>query len=453
MRAEDMYEVPEEGPWGEVSTPGPEDAPAVDWISMGTGSEERFQGDMVLTEEQLRQLNVTDTERNGIIGDSYRWPNAQVPYTISNSFSNSERNVILAAMSDYQTRTCIAFVERTSQSNYVSIIKSSGCWSYVGRIGGAQQLSLGNGCVYNYIAQHELMHAVGFFHEQSRCDRNSYVTILAQNIQSGRENNFNYYSCSQVTHYGEPYDYVSVMHYSKYAFSKNGQPTIQAIDDPSRTLGNNQGLTQIDVNKLNAMYTCDGSTSGTAATTSATDSTSGTTLAGSCKDLFTGSYQCDYWANTLNYCSHATYGSYMMDYCRMSCNNCSPCEDHTSSCSSWEGAGYCDVPIYMMYMARRCPASCEYCQSSASADCDDMYSQCPGWASSGYCAQGHRYHTWMRFNCRNSCDSELGTCSTCEDYNTGTCETYERRGWCDRSITTSIGKYMATYCRKTCGDC
>ena len=59
------------------------------------------------------------------------------------------------------------------------------CYSSVGRIGGAQTVSLDNGCIYTDIVQHELMHAAGFWHEQSRYDRDDYVTIHWSNIQSG----------------------------------------------------------------------------------------------------------------------------------------------------------------------------------------------------------------------------------------------------------------------------
>jgi hypothetical protein len=41
------------------------------------------------------------------------------------------------------------------------------------------------------------------------------------------ESNFNKYNASTVTSFGVPYDYGSVMHYGEYAFSKNGNKTIE----------------------------------------------------------------------------------------------------------------------------------------------------------------------------------------------------------------------------------
>lgn len=63
---------------------------------------------------------------------------------------------------------------------------------------------------------HEMGHAIGFQHEQTRPDRDGFVYINTANIQSGVEYNFMRYSSNQVNNYGVDYDYTSVMHYSQY---------------------------------------------------------------------------------------------------------------------------------------------------------------------------------------------------------------------------------------------
>lgn len=110
-----------------------------------------------------------------------------------------------------------------------------GCNSNVGRIRGPQKLNLqasypaGQGCYRKFTIVHELLHSLGFFHMQSSWDRDDYVEIVWENIQEGRDGNFEVYGDDEVTHFGVPYDYGSVMHYGRYFFSANGLETIIPI--------------------------------------------------------------------------------------------------------------------------------------------------------------------------------------------------------------------------------
>lgn len=195
-------------------------------------------------------------EKSAILGDEYLWTNGVIPYELHGD--SSATSTILGAMQELEQKTCIQFVERTTESSYIYITSSSsGCWSYVGSYGGGQEVSLDrNGCVYHGTAIHELMHAIGFYHEHNRFDRDSYVQINWQNIQSGMESQFDldtYY-----TEAGEGYNYDSIMHYGAYSFSVQWGvlETIHvltpgaSITDPY----NKSHMEQSDANQINNRY-------------------------------------------------------------------------------------------------------------------------------------------------------------------------------------------------------
>lgn len=137
---------------------------------------------------------------------------------------------LFSAFEQFHQKTCIRFVPHTKERDYVVIEgRSSGCWSAVGRMGGRQVLNLQrNGCLQmEGTIVHELMHALGFLHEHTRYDRDRYVNIFFRNVRPNLVSNFGRESESQTTTLGMPYDYGSVMHYSRTAFSKNGKPTVE----------------------------------------------------------------------------------------------------------------------------------------------------------------------------------------------------------------------------------
>ena len=187
-----------------------------------------------------------------VLSGPYLWTNSEIPYEIESG--HIYQSQIEAAIEEYNTKTNICLYPRAGETDYVRFIQGSGCWSYVSSIGGMQEISIGIGCYLKGTIMHEISHAAGMWHEQSRTDRDNYVTINTANITSGREFNFDIYS------YGfdvGSYDYSSVMHYSKYAFSSNGFPTISINMPPglpSTTIGQRDSLSSTDIFTLNTLY-------------------------------------------------------------------------------------------------------------------------------------------------------------------------------------------------------
>ncbi|MED6253099.1 hypothetical protein ATANTOWER_022362 [Ataeniobius toweri] len=180
--------------------------------------------------------------------------NVYIPYRISNQFSQREKNVIVKGLKSFHASTCIRFRPHQRERDFVNIQSQTGCWSFVGRRGGDQVVSLSrSGCVFHQIVQHELLHALGFNHEQTRSDRDSHVRILLENVIPGQEHNFRKINTNNL---GTPYDYNSVMHYGRFAFSRNREPTIVPIPNPNVEIGRATQMSSADILRVNRLYQC-----------------------------------------------------------------------------------------------------------------------------------------------------------------------------------------------------
>ncbi|KAF5900444.1 meprin A subunit beta-like, partial [Clarias magur] len=195
--------------------------------------------------------------KNSILGQEYRWPTT-VPYYLEDSLEINAKGVILRAFEQYRLKTCIDFKPWSGETNYISVFRGSGCFSSVGnRQVGKQRLSIGNNCDRLATVEHEFLHALGFWHEQSRSDRDDYVNIMWDQIEAGKEHNFNTYDETVSSALGFPYDYTSVMHYSKTAFNKDTEPTIVTkIPEFMDMIGQRMEFSSSDVRKLNRLYNC-----------------------------------------------------------------------------------------------------------------------------------------------------------------------------------------------------
>ncbi|NXP76367.1 MEP1A protein, partial [Ramphastos sulfuratus] len=196
-------------------------------------------------------------QRNALKNENYRWK-FPIPYILGDNLDLNAKGVILQAFEMYRLKSCIDFKPYEGETSYIFFIKENGCWSMVGNQQTGQNLSIGTGCDYTAIVEHEILHALGFYHEQSRMDRDDYVTIWWDEIIAGGEHNFVKYDDSLITDLNTPYDYESVMHYRPFSFNKNESvPTITTkIPEFNDIIGQRLDFSAIDLERLNRMYNC-----------------------------------------------------------------------------------------------------------------------------------------------------------------------------------------------------
>jgi hypothetical protein len=214
-----------------------------------------FEGDIVLGPvEAVREAASAEGALRSIVipGASARWPGGLVPFEIDSGLPNQQR--VHDAIAHWQSKTRIRFRARTSaDADFVRFVAGGGCSSSVGRQGGAQNVTLASACSAGNCI-HEIGHTIGLWHEQSREDRDAFVTIAWANIDPAMQHNF-----SQHISDGDDvgaYDFGSIMHYPADAFSNNGQNTIvpkQPI--PSGVvMGQRSALSAGDIAGVASMY-------------------------------------------------------------------------------------------------------------------------------------------------------------------------------------------------------
>lgn len=242
---------------------------------------EKYQGDILLTKDQENGFIML---RTGLKDERYRWPmnkdkKVVVPYTIANEYSKWTKKTKLSKITDFSFRlahdeiikiksalkliedyTCVRFIERFDQEAYIQFRDLGGCYSFVGKIGKNQPVSLSRlGCMTRGTIQHEVVHALGYDHMQNHEDRDQCLYIDFSNIKPGNKRNFEKVG-SLHTNFGTPYDYYSVMHYDPYSFAiDRSKPTIiTKIQKFNKIIGQNKSMSSNDYRRINRMYQCSG---------------------------------------------------------------------------------------------------------------------------------------------------------------------------------------------------
>ena len=219
-------------------------------------------GNSLVQEDNIRDKRAATSE------DRALWVGNIVPYEYSSNIPNPTAELIRDAMDHWEDHTCLRFVARSqSHRDYIEFDNTNdGCYSSsIGRSGGRQIINLETTnlkCHSCRTVVHEIGHAIGFWHEQSRPDRDRYVTINFTNIIDGKEHNFMKRNDHEVDYQGVTYDYGSIMHYHTNAFSKNESFLTIVVSkfeyrrQGEPAIGRTKTLSLKDIEQANRLYSC-----------------------------------------------------------------------------------------------------------------------------------------------------------------------------------------------------
>ncbi|XP_028402112.1 zinc metalloproteinase nas-6-like isoform X2 [Dendronephthya gigantea] len=310
-----------------------------------------FQGDIRLKRSEVEQLfNKTKGKRSRRAVLKYfkgnRWPKNGLVYDLHPSLSYKAEKVIMEAIKEWErVLPCLgSWINikqlRNKPTAYIQFYSGQGCNSPVGRLGKPQRISIGKGCENKVIAVHEIGHAMGMWHEQSRPDRDRYIEILWDNIIPEWRSAFRKITASVVNSYGVQYDFESVMHYPSNAFAKHPGLETMKSKDGQRQLGNSEGLTLKDIKQVQRMYKCGADGKSKVACSDKSRSCLGWQEAGFCRP-------------------GNVYYNYMNKNCCKTCKDACSVEDEHRSCIKWSEAGFCHHVLYQKFMTRFCKKSCQ----------------------------------------------------------------------------------------------
>ncbi len=114
-------------------------------------------------------------------------------------------------------------------------------------------MSLGDGCDHHVIIQHEFTHALGFYHEQNRPDRDNAILVAPENINGNFCSAFE--KCAKCRVFA-PYNTKSIMQYPSYGFACESGRNTMLVKGTNATIPYNYVIQDTDVQAIKGLYGC-----------------------------------------------------------------------------------------------------------------------------------------------------------------------------------------------------
>ncbi|PWU17111.1 MAG: hypothetical protein C5B49_09530 [Bdellovibrio sp.] len=206
------------------------------------------QGDVVIGRPTDPNAGATG---QAVVPELHLWPTSEIAYHIQPGVPNPDR--IVQALKFFDG-TAVHFVPLTNERDSIVFEETKGiCKSYVGWIGGNQPIWLNPECGPTEVA-HEILHALGFVHEQNRVDRDTYLRVDFDSIEENHRSQFDKLTEPFMKVSGlAPFDYGSLMLYPVSMFAKPGHSTMESVIQ-GRSIMPGRRLSAMDVDRLNRAY-------------------------------------------------------------------------------------------------------------------------------------------------------------------------------------------------------
>ncbi|RCN46657.1 astacin [Ancylostoma caninum] len=266
----------------------------IDEINQKSGLQDvMFQGDIILTERQTdeiiadveEEVSGNRTKRQAFVDRAYPQTTWQqgVNYFFDSSVGYALRRIFKKGADEWSKNTCIDFRENSTAQDRIRVFMEDGCWSFVGRLGGQQDLSLGEGCdavrwaVLHCLIPDQLLKTFARTVRNSRGFAGFTWTFEDLTSLFGRFHmnkaafcwiphpympdwldQFAKQTMATNNNYGIPYDFGGIMHYGATSATYNGQPTMVPVDTKYiETLGS-PFVSFYELDMVNKHYKCHG---------------------------------------------------------------------------------------------------------------------------------------------------------------------------------------------------